>query len=155
MYSWLLLPCTDCRTKLECKRYFDDLISFLTEPSTVRAIGTDGVMAVRTLARSLYTNRAKCCAYQRMHLKDVVSAMTTSPVEGHISMTGKTGVSARTHLDESVKTIVSRAERNLDTRKSDDHRELASVNMSSRSPTNACLIWPGEALVCRYHGDRV
>ena len=70
-------------------------------------------------------------------------------------MTRTTGVSARMHLDQSLKTIVSRVKRKLDTRNYDAHRELASVNMSSRSPTNAYLIRSGEALVCRYHGERL
>ena len=112
-------------------------------------------MAVQTLVHSLYTNRVKCSAYRIMYLKDVVSAMTTSPVEGQSSRTRKIGVNACTHLDDSLKIMMCRGKRNLDKRISDAHRELASVNMSSRSPTNAYLIWRDGAFVCRYHENRV
>ena len=151
LYTWLLIPCTDCCTESKCQRNYEDIISFLTETSTIRAIGKEGIMAFRTLAHSLYTNRVKCSAYRTMHLKYVVSAMTMTPVEGQLSQTRKTGVSTRTHLEYSLKILVYRVKRNLDRRNLDAHRELASVNMSSRLPTNVYLIGRGEALVCRYH----
>jgi len=103
----------------------------------------------------MYNNRAKLSGFRRMNLKDVVSAMTTSPVEGQIGESRKTGVNAATQLTDSMKKIVGRADRNLRDMDSEAHQELASVNMASRSPTSPYLIRRGEYLVCRCHDERI
>ena len=90
-----------------------------------------------------------------MYLEDVVSAMKTLPVEGYICQTRKTGLNACTQMHNSLKQMIGCVERNLDERNSDAHRELASVNMSSRSPTNVFLVCRGEAFVCRCHENHL
>jgi len=103
----------------------------------------------------MYNNRVKFSSFSRMFLKDVMSAMTTSPVEGQIGESRKTGVNAGTPLQDSMTQLVGRADRNLDERDLAAHQELASVNMASRSPTNQYLIRRGEYLVCRCHDERL
>ena len=154
-YKWLLLPCTDCRTPAECKRYFRDLMAFLKKPSTIHAVKRPCIAAVRKLAHKMYTNRVKFSGFSRMFLKDVVSAMTTSPVEGQIGESRKTGINAATPLQDSMTKLVGRADRNLDERDLAAHQELASVNHASCSPTNQYLIRRGEYLVCRCHDERL
>ena len=150
-----MLSCTDCRTEDECQRYHDDLMSFLDEENTKKEVGKKGIAAVRSLARKLHTDRAKVSGHRRMFLKDVVSAMTTSPVEGQIGETRKTGANRCIHMHDSIGLVMGRVERNLEDRLSAAHRELASVNMSSCSPTNAFLIRRGEALVGRCYEERL
>ena len=147
------MPCTDCRTRAECKRYYRDLLDFLNKPSTIDAVKRPCIVAVRALARKMYTNRVKFAGFSRMFLKDVVSAMTTSPVEGQIGESRKTGVNAATSLQDSMTKLVGRADRNLDERDLAAHQELALVNHASFSPTNQYLIRRGEYLVCRCHDE--
>ena len=124
-------------------------MSFLDEDHTKQAVGKAGIAAVRNLARNLYTDRAKLSGFRRMFLKEVVSAMTTSPVEGQIGETRKTGANRCIHMHDSMGLVLGRVERNLEDRLSDAHCEFASLNMSSCSPTNTFLICRGEALVGR------
>ena len=124
-------------------------MSFLSKPTTINAVQRPCIDAVRNLARKMYNNRAKLSGFRRMNLKDVVSAMTTLPVEGQI------GVNATTQLSDSMEKIVGRTDRNLGDMDSDAHQELASVNMASRSPTSPYLIRRGEYLVCRCHDERI
>ena len=129
-------------------------MTFLDERETVNAVGPTCVAAVKDLSRKLYDNRAKFGGFRRMFKKDVVSALTTSPVEGQIGEQKKCGANAKTNMNESVRLLTERADRNLNERLSDAHRELASANLFSRSPTSHYLILRGEALICRYHSEK-
>lgn len=150
-----MLPCSDCRTEEECKRYFDDILDFLDLDATKKAVGVACTDAVRGLARNLYQNRVKLSGYRRMFLKDVVSAMTTSPVEGQIGETRKVGVNACVQMPDAINKMVRRVDITLDERNKNAHRELYTQNLHSRSPTSPYLIQRGEGLVCRSHELRL
>ena len=117
-------------------------------------MGPTCVAAVKDLSRKLYDNRAKFGGFRRMFKKDVVSALTTSPVEGQIGEQRKCGANTKTQMDDAVRVLTERADNNLNKHLSDAHRELASVNLFSRSPTSQYLIFCGEALICKYHSEK-
>ena len=129
-------------------------MAFLDERETVNDVGPTCVAAVKDLSRKLYDNRAKFGGFRRMFKKDVVSALTTSPVEGQIGEQRKCGANAKTQMDDAVRVLTERADNNLNEHLSDAHRELASVNLFSRSPTSQYLIVRGEALICKYHSEK-
>ena len=81
--------------------------------------------------------------------------MTTSPAEGQIGESRKTGANRCIPMHDSLDLLLGRADRNLEKRKTEAHRELAMVNYASRSPTNAYLIRRGEGLVVRSHDERL
>ena len=153
-YQWLLLPCNNCHTQEECKRYHDDLVDFLQLPSTVRAVGKPCVDAVKDLQLDMYTKQAKFAGYQRHYVKGATSAMTTSPAEGQILNTRKLGVNAQTPMDRSVKKSLGRVVSNYCDRHAAAQRELAYVSLSSRSPTSQYLNQRGEGLLDRYYDAR-
>lgn len=150
-----MLPCSDCRTETECKRYFNDILDFLDLDETKKAVGVACTKAVRQLARNLYDNQVKISGYRRMFLKDVVSAMTTSPVEGQIGETRKVGVNACVQMPDAINKMVRRVDVTLDERNKNAHRELYTNNLNSRSPTSPYLIQRGEGLVCRSYELRL
>lgn len=90
-----------------------------------------------------------------MYLKDVLSAMTTSPVEGQIGNTRKTGANACVHMPDLINMMIRRIDHGLDQRLADAHIELSSNKNSSISPTCLYLNRFGDALVCRSYKERL
>ena len=135
-------------------RYHAELLCFLEERNTVKALSRDGVAAVFQLKRTIRDKEHnKLAGYVRHGVKNHMHAMTTSPTEGqnlHLRHgPDKIGQKYQTH--KAMWRLLNRIERTFNQRKQRAHAGLFNDALFSSAWTRDYLIRKGQALIDRNH----
>ena len=157
VYQFFMKMCNSCRTKDEYDRYHAELTIFLNLGTTQSVLSRDCINAIKEMKRAIRAREPKLAGYVRHGLKSHMLAMTTSPVEGQNKhfRHGEYKVGVNYHTDRALNRIMTRIQQNFRKRKMRADDELTSNCVFSNAWSGTYLIRKGQALVDRFHANRL
>ena len=138
---WIMCICTEHETKYEHDRSHLLLKEFLWTKKVKRHLSADCISAILKYGDAIMCKENFLSNHHCMYITNCMDSATTSPVESQNQIVhGHLGVRTNLNIEKGIERMTKYTDEKAKESLSQSLRNLAQINLSSRSPTSQYII---------------